>query len=107
MIRTIISHDPVTGGARIRFEHAGVTVEDNFVLIDVVPGTKFVFQQMGLVFDEAYQDMAIERLTTSIESQIDGGAITNPPVTETPAYTPSPESEAESVETEPDEEVAE
>lgn len=90
MIRTILTHNTVKGTARIRFEHAGVTVEDDFVLINVVPSTKYVFEQMGLVFDETYQQLAIERLTTSIESQIDAGAIQNPPPIEETTYTPPP-----------------
>lgn len=91
MIRTIISHDTDAGTARIRFEHNDVTVEDDFVLINVVPSTKYVFEQMGLVFDESYQTLAIERLTTSIESQIDAGAIKNPPPVEVPEYQAPPE----------------
>lgn len=91
MIRTIISHDTDQGIARIRFEHNGVTVEDTYVLINVVPSTKYVFEQMGLVFDETYQALAIERLTTSIESQIDSGGIQNPPPVEAPLYEAPPE----------------
>lgn len=91
MIRTILSHDTDKGIARIRFEHAGVTVEDTYVLINVVPSTKYVFEQMGLVFDESYQALAIERLTTSIESQIDSGGIQNPPAVEVPVYEAPPE----------------
>lgn len=109
MIKTIISHDKEKGVARIRFEHAGVTVEDNFILMDVVPGTKFVFQQMGLAFDEAYQDLAIERLTSSIESQIDDGTIQNAPEPEAYVYeapTTTTEPESDPAVSEPEEDVA-
>ncbi|GFE77731.1 hypothetical protein [Novosphingobium sp. TCA1] len=103
MIRTIISHDIDAGTARIRFEHNGVTVEDDYVLINVVPSTKYVFEQMGLVFDESYQQLAIERLTTSIEGQIESGGIKNAPPVEAPLYEAPPEpTETEVAETTPE-----
>lgn len=79
MERTIISHDTETGVARIRFEHNGVTVENDYELIHVIPGTKLVFQSMGLEFDAETQDRVIERLTAMIQQGIEEGAILNPP----------------------------
>jgi len=92
---TIISHDTTTGNARIRFEHNGVTVEQDFSLIDVVPGSRYVFSAMGLTFDESYQQLAITKLETMIQNQIEEGVITNPPEPEIPEYTAPPEPEPE------------
>lgn len=88
MERTIISHDTETGVARIRFEHNGVTVENDFNLIDVIPGTRMVFQSMGLEFDAETQERVIERLTAMIQQGIEEGAILNPPPVE-PAEEPT------------------
>lgn len=84
MERTIISHDTETGVARIRFEHNGVKVENDFNLIDVIPGTRMVFQSMGLEFDEETQERVIERLTAMIQQGIEEGAILNPPPDDEP-----------------------
>lgn len=100
---TILTHDTATGKARIRFEHNGITVEDNFSLIDVVPGSRYVFQTMGLEFDESYQQLAIARLEAMIQSQIEEGVITNPPEPVeyvAPESEPEPEPEPESEPTE-------
>lgn len=94
MERTIISHNTTTGIARIRFEHQGVTLEQNFSLKDVIPSSRYVFSQMGIEIDETYQLKALDALEASITLQIEEGVITNPPEPETPpAEEPEPESE--------------
>lgn len=100
MERTVISHDIGLAKARIRFEHNDVVVEEDFDLANVVPSTKYVFEQMGMTFDEIYQSVAMDKLTTIIQSQIDQGLIKNPPPVETPPYTPPPEDEDSSEEEE-------
>lgn len=84
MERTIINHDIETGVARIRFEHNGIKVENDFRLIDVVPGTRLVFESMGLAFDEEAQGRVIDRLTSMIQQGIEEGAILNPPPDDEP-----------------------
>ena len=91
MITTIISHDLETATARIRFEHQDVTLEDNYNLRFVIPGTDYIFAQMGIDFLEEYQVKAIEKLEASIQAQIENGSITMPPVAEAPEYSPPPE----------------
>jgi len=88
MIRTIVSHDTTTGKARVRFEHNGVTVEDNFDLIAVVPGTKFIFAAMEIDFTEQHQETALQRLEESIQRQIEEGVIVSPPAPQQPQEEP-------------------
>ncbi len=95
MIRTVISHDATTGKARIKFEHNGVTVEQDYNLIDVIPSTRYVFAAMGLEFDESYQALAMDRLEATIQNQIEEGAIQNPPEPQAAAYSPPPSSDEE------------
>ncbi|MDF0540738.1 hypothetical protein PX699_00145 [Sphingobium sp. H39-3-25] len=90
MIKTIITRDVGAATARIRFEHQDITIEQDYSLIDVVPGTRYVFEQMGMAFDEEHQDLAITRLETMIADQIDAGMIVSPPVVEAHDYTPPP-----------------
>lgn len=94
MEMTIISHNLATALARIRFEHAGITVENNFNLRHVIPGTDYIFSAMGIDFVEEYQTKAIEKLAASIEAQIDSGAIQNAPEPAVPdPVEPEPEEE--------------
>ena len=95
MERTIISHNVETATARIRFEHEGVTFENDFDLWQVIPGTRYVFESMGLDLDEGYQELAINRITDVIQLQIEQGAIQNPPEPEVPEYVAPPEPEEE------------
>lgn len=85
METTIINHDTETALARIRFEHNDITLEQDFDLKAVIPGTVFVFQSMGLEFDEEAQGRVIERLTAMIQQGIEEGAIQNPPPADEPA----------------------
>lgn len=77
MITTIISHNVSTAKARIKFEHNGVVLENDFTLKDVIPGTKYIFEMMEIEFDEGYQLKAIEKLGESIQRQIEEGYIVN------------------------------
>lgn len=79
MIRTILSHDTATTLARVRFEHAGVTLEQDIQCDMILPGTRKIFADFGVEFDEAKQLVALDKLTAQIERQIDAGEITNPP----------------------------
>jgi hypothetical protein len=91
MEMTIITHNTQTAKARIRFEHNDITVEQDFDLWSIVPGTRFVFPGMGLDFDEVAQEKVIQRLKTMITEQIESGAIQNPP--QAPEAQPEPEAE--------------
>jgi hypothetical protein len=82
MLRTIISHDVLLGKARVRFEHNDVTTEQNYNLIDVIPGTRYILEQMGLEFTSDDQDIVLDRLESMIQSQIELGMIVNPPEAE-------------------------
>lgn len=92
MIRTILSHDIEAGTARIRFEHEGVVIEEDYSLIHLVPGTAYVLEAMQMPFDEEKQFAAIDYLERMLAQQIDGGTLK-------PA--PEPVSEAELPEEEP------
>ncbi|MEV4934731.1 hypothetical protein [Sphingobium sp. LSP13-1-1.1] len=86
MIRTILSHDLEAGTAHIRFEHEGITIEDTYNLIHLVPGTEYVMASMGLSFDEFYQNKAIDYLEARLLDQIESGAILPPPPSADPEY---------------------
>lgn len=86
MERTIISHNVETATARMRFEHNGVTTEQDFNLWDVVPGTRYVFAQMNLDMDEATQLQAMERVEAMILKGIEDGVIVNAPEPEVHEY---------------------
>lgn len=75
---TIVSHDNATGMARVKFEHKDVVHEDDYNLKLVIPGSTKIFDEMGMEFDETHQLRALDRLTATIEAQIDSGIITNP-----------------------------
>lgn len=79
MEKTIISQDVATGKARIRFEHLDVTVEDDYDLVHVVPGSARVFEELGLTFGPIAQAAAITKLEDLIRDQIESGALQNPP----------------------------
>jgi len=94
MERTIISHDVDTAKIRVKFEHNGVTLEDDYDLKKVVPSSQYVFEQMGLPFDETVQLKALDTLTQVIQAQIEEGVIVNAPVEKPVVYEapePSPE----------------
>lgn len=91
MERTIISHDTKTALARIKFEHNGVTYEDDFNLKYVIPGSESILNEMGIEFTKKLQLTTIDKLTDKITKAIDEGIITNPPVTKTSEYTPPEE----------------
>ena len=94
MIRTILSEDEATGIARIRFEHNDVTVEDNFALINIVPGTQYVLNAMGLEFNEDFKNRALDYLENAMRNGIESGAIQNPPPVEENVYVaPTPPTE--------------
>ena len=94
MIRTVLNHNTTTGMALVRFEHNGVTVEQNYSLMDVVPSSRYTFNAMGIAFDESYQLKALDALEAMIQTGIEEGVITNPPEPETaPVEEPEPESE--------------
>ncbi len=79
MERALLFHDVETGLARVRFEHNGVTLEQNYNLKLVVPGSVNIFNEMGIEFDEEHQLKALDKLTEYIEFQIEDGTIKNPP----------------------------
>lgn len=94
MERTIVSHAIETGIARIRFEHDGVTLEQTYNLWDVIPGTRYIFNAMGITeLTEEMQLSAIDTLTASVQRGIEDGIIVNPPVAEVPEYVAPPETE--------------
>jgi hypothetical protein len=92
MKKTIISHDTKAATARIKFEHNDVVHEADYNLKMIVPGTEYVFTQMGVDFTKAHQLKAIDKLEASIQLQIEQGVITNPPVEQDVEYTPPPTS---------------
>jgi hypothetical protein len=75
---TILERDIQAGTARIRFSHNGVTHTNSYDLRMVVPGTALVFAQYGVAFDEAKQQLVIDKLTAQIEREIEAGMIRNP-----------------------------
>lgn len=94
MQRTIITHDPVTAMARVRFEHDGVSLEQVYNLKMVEPGSLRTFTDFGIEFSEEYQLIALDRLTAQIQQQIEEGMITAMPVPEQPTYEAPSEPEA-------------
>lgn len=90
MIRTILSHDIDAGTARIRFEHQGVTLEDTYQLIQIIPGTSYVLAAMNLPFTEEAQLAAMNYLEASVTRGIEAGMIVNKPEAYVPP-TPEPE----------------
>jgi hypothetical protein len=97
MKKTIISHDTKAALARIKFEHNDVVHEADYNLKMIVPGTEYVFDQMGVDFTKAHQLKAIDKLEATIQLQIEQGIITNPPIEENHDYTPPPTAVEESV----------
>ena len=79
MIKTIISHDVENAIAVIRFEHMDVTYQDTFDLKLVIPSSERIFEELGMPFDAEVQGRVIDRLEVVITSQIESGAIRNPP----------------------------
>lgn len=96
MIRTILSHDIEAGVARIRFEHNGVTHEETYKLIQVIPGNAYSLAAMGLSYTEEMQLGTINYLEASMIRSIEAGMTVNPP----PAFVPEPEVEEPSDEPE-------
>lgn len=76
----ILERNVEAGTARIRFTHNGVTHTNSYDLALVVPGTKLVFAQYGVEFDETKQQQVIDKLTAQIQREIEAGIIQNPPV---------------------------
>ncbi len=74
MIRTIITHDVSQATAKVRFEHLGVTVEDTYDLVAVIPGT-VAFIPEGEQLSEEGQETALDYLTDRIEWAITRGDI--------------------------------
>ena len=95
MERTVISHDTTTGKAEVKFEHNGVTLQQEFNLKLVVPGSVRIFDEMEIEFTESYQLKALDKLTDMVQKQIEEGVITNPPPVEQPEYTAPPEAAAD------------
>lgn len=94
MERTIITHNIETGIAVILFDHNGVTLEQTYNLWDVIPGTRYIFNAMGIgELTEEMQNSAIETLTASVQRGIEDGMIVNPLVAEVPEYQAPPEPE--------------
>lgn len=79
MEMTIISRDTDKATARLHFEHAGVTLEQDFDLVAAVPGTAYFLGVQGRSLTPEEQDRTLDYITSSIERQIDSGAIQNPP----------------------------
>jgi hypothetical protein len=75
---TIIQRDTQKGTAKIKFEHNGITHTDTYDLAMVVPGTKLIFEQYGVEFDEAKQQQIIDKLTVMVQTQIEAGILHNP-----------------------------
>lgn len=75
----IISHDPSTGLAHIKFTHNNVVVEDTYNLRMVIPGSEKVLSSLGQDFTKELQLKALDNLTATMTSNIESGAITNLP----------------------------
>jgi len=82
MERTILKHDKTNATARIRFAYKGVVIEQDYNLIDVVPGTRSTFAQFGLEFTEDLQHSAIEKITAHFREGVDAGWIQPAPKAE-------------------------
>lgn len=75
----ILERDVAAGTAKLRFSHNGVTHTSNYDLQLVIPGTARIFEQYGVAFDEAKQQLVIDKLTAQIEREIEAGIIQNHP----------------------------
>jgi hypothetical protein len=71
--RTIVSHDTATGKARIRFSDGTITMEHDYDLIYVVPGTKQTLEKTNTPFDETMQQNVIDTLTRWKQAEFDNG----------------------------------
>jgi hypothetical protein len=81
--RTIVSHDTATGKARIRFSDGTITMEHDYDLIMVIPGTSHTLAKTNTPFDEAMQQNVIETLTSWVQRDFDNGvAQSNPSIGE-------------------------
>lgn len=74
----ILERNTEAGTATIRFSHNDVVHTNSYNLKLVVPGTERIFEQYGVVFDEAKQQIVIDKLTAQIEQEIDAGILQNP-----------------------------
>lgn len=73
----IISHDEVTGLARIKFSHLDVVHESDYDLSLVIPNTKMLLAQLDMEFTKELQLKALEKLTVWITKDIESGILTN------------------------------
>jgi hypothetical protein len=73
----IISHNEVTGEARIKFSHLDVVHEDYYDLSLVIPGSKRLLAQLDMEFTKELQLKALEKLTAWITRDIEAGVLTN------------------------------
>lgn len=74
----ILERDIQAGTAKLRFTHNGITHTDSYDLAMIVPGTKQVFAQYNVAFDEAKQQTVIDKITAQIQRDIEAGIIHNP-----------------------------
>ena len=86
----IISHDEVTGQARIKFSHLDVVHEDNYDLSLVIPGTKMLLAQLDMEFTKELQLKALEKLTEWLTRDIESGALKNRLPEAQPVEEPAP-----------------
>ncbi len=77
---TVLWHDTNTAKARIKFEYGDQIIEDEYNLIDVVPGSAYTFEAMGLEFDKGFQLAAIYKLSEKIKGHFENGDIQTAPV---------------------------
>lgn len=94
MERKILSHDTKEATATVRFEHKDVVIEQTIDLKMVVPGSMYVFEQMGIEFTKAHQLKALNAYTDTLELQIDQGVIKPQEKPTESSYSPPPQDES-------------
>lgn len=73
----ILSWDKEKATAKIQFVHNGITHEQSYSLIMVIPGTDLILKQLNQSFTEQMQQTVIDKLTEQIKRDIDAGIIVN------------------------------
>jgi hypothetical protein len=74
----ILERNIQSGIAKIRFSHNNVVHTSIYDLKLVVPGTERNLNEQNLVFDEARQQIVIDKLTNQIQREIESGILFNP-----------------------------
>jgi hypothetical protein len=73
----VLSHDPNTYIAKLRFTHNGVVVEDTYNLLLVEPTMKRTLEITGVSFTPEMQQTVIDKLTGWIQDAIEAGGLRN------------------------------